>query len=100
MEPQPGLQEAKLGTVMVLVGADWVTNQTTLWVWSLVRTAVNCCCSLVGTVAVVGVRLTPIPESKTIFTFPVFLVSCWDWAVSTICRPGNLVWSGTLLGAV
>ncbi len=77
MEPQVGLQVARLGTVMVVVGVDWVTSQVTPWFCrSLVRTTLNCCCSLVGTGAVFGVRLTPMPEFSVSVTFPVLLVSC------------------------
>src|SRR6266436_944859 len=101
MVPQVGLQVARLGTAMVVVGDDCVTSQVTPWLCkSLVRTTLNCCCSLVGTVAVTGVSVTPMPESSTSFTFPVFLVSCCDCAVMMICSPGYLVWSGILLGAV
>ena len=79
MLPQVGLQVARLGTVMVEVGDDCVISQVTPWLCkSLVRTTLNCCGSLVGTVAVTGVRVTPMPESSTSFTLPVFLVSCCD----------------------
>src|SRR5258707_10309893 len=101
MVPQVGLQVARLGTVMVGVGDDCVTSQVTPWLCkSLVRTTLNVCSSLVGTVAVMGVRVTPMPESSASLMLPVFLVSCCDWAVMIISNPGNLVWSGILPGAV
>ena len=79
MLPQVGLQVARLGTVMVVVGNDCVTSQVTPWLCkSLVRTTLNCCCSLVGTVAVTGVRATPMPESRTRVMPLLLLVSCCD----------------------
>src|SRR5579864_8519659 len=101
MLPQVGLQVTRFGTVIVAVGDDCVTSQVTPWLCkSLVRTTLNCCCSLVGTVAVSGVSVTPIPESRNSLMLLLFLVSCCDWAVMMICSPGYLVWSGILLGAV
>src|SRR5712664_2430616 len=101
MAPQVGLQVARLGTVVVVVGDDCVTSQVTPWLCkSLVRTTLNVWSSLVGTVAVTGVKVTPMPESSASLMLPVFLVSCCDWAVMIISNPGNLVWSGILPGAV
>src|SRR6266481_1308189 len=86
---------------VVGVGDDCVTSQVTPWLCkSLLRTTLNVCSSLVGTVAVTGVRMTPMPESSASLMLPVFLVSCCDWAVMIITNPGNLVWSGILPGAV
>src|SRR4029077_6437369 len=69
MVPQVGLQVARLGTVMVVVGDGCGTSQVTPWLCkSLVRTTLNVCGSLVGTVAVIGVRETPMPESSASFT--------------------------------
>src|SRR5260370_39560099 len=86
---------------MVGVCDDCVTSQVTPWLCkSLVRRALNVCSSLVGTVAVMGVRVTPMPESSASLMLPVFLVSCCDWAVMIITNPGNLVWSGILPGGV
>ena len=87
----------------MLVGVVCVTSQATpLTVGSLsfVRLAENCCCSKVGTVAVVGVRVTLIPESRANVAVPLFFGSCTDVAVMMIWRKGNLVGSGTLFGAV
>src|ERR1700687_957887 len=79
MVPQVGLQVARLGTVMVVVGDDCVTSQVTPWLCkSLVRLTLNVCGSVGGTVAVTGVRETPMPESRTSLMLPVFLVSCCD----------------------
>src|SRR5258707_6455568 len=101
MVPQVGLQVARLGTVMVGVGDDCVTSQVTPWLCkSLVRTTLNVCSSLVGTVAVTGGRGTPMPESSASLMLPVFLVACCDLAVTIIGHPRNLVWSGILPRAV
>ena len=88
---------------MVLVGVLCVTSQATpLIVGSLsfVRLAENCCCSKVGTVAVVGVRVTLMPESRVNVALPLFFGSCTEVAVMMIWSNGNLVGSGTLFGAV
>ena len=58
------------------------------------------CGSLVATVAVLGVRVRPMPEFRVSLMLPVFLVSCCDCAVMTIWSPGNFVWSGMEPGAV
>ena len=101
MLPQVGLHVARFGSVVVVVGVDCVTSHVTPCPWrSLLSTTLNCCCSFVGTVAVVGVRDTPMPESSVRLIVPVLLVSCCDCAVMMIFRPGNFVWSGILLGAV
>ena len=77
MEPQVGLQVARLGTVIVEVGDDCVTSQVTpRFCKSLARTTVKVCGSLVATVAVLGVMLRPMPEFSMSFMFPVLLVSC------------------------
>src|SRR2546423_874952 len=49
-------------------------------------------------VRIAGVVL--MPEFRVSEILPVLLVSCWDWALMTICKPGNLVWSGSWPGAV
>src|SRR6266852_3597799 len=68
-----------VGTVVGAVDVDCVTDQVTPWLCkSLVRTTLNVCGSLVGTVAVMGVRETPMPESSASLILPVFLVSCCD----------------------
>ena len=104
IEPQAGLHEGWLGKDgLVLVGALCVTSQATpLTVGSLsfVRLAENCCCSKVGTVAVVGVRVTLMPESRVNVALPLFFGSCTEVAVMMIWSKGNLVGSGTLFGAV
>jgi hypothetical protein len=101
MLPQVGLHVARFGTVIVLVGADCVTSHVTPCPCrSLLSTTLKPCGSFVGTVAVVGVSDTPIPESNTKVTLPVFFVSCCDCAVIMTFNPGNFVWSGILLGAV
>ena len=69
------------------VAANWT------WDW-LVALA------LVGAVAVAGVRVTEIPESRKMVAVPVFLLSATDVAVIMTCRPGYLVASGTLFGEV
>src|SRR5260370_41341227 len=99
MVPQVGLQVARLGTVMVGVGDDCVTSQVTPWLCkSLVRTTLNVWRSLVGTVAAMGVRVAPVPESRPSLMLPVFLVSCCDWAVMIIGNTRNLVCAGILPG--
>src|SRR4029077_6516277 len=67
---------------------------------SFVRLTVKFCCSPVGTVAVAGVRVTEMPESRTNTEGRVFLVAWTDVAVMVTRRLGNFVGSGTLLGAV
>ena len=84
---------------------------------SLVRVAENCTCDwlveleLVGTVAVPGVSVTEIPESRNMFAAPLFLGSATDVAVimmvsAQFCEvevqllPVSLVGSGTWFGAV
>src|SRR5260370_33846300 len=86
---------------MVGVCDDCVTSQVTPWLCkSLVRTTLNVCSSLVGTVAVMGGRGTPMPGSSASLMLPVFLVSCCDWAVMIIINPGDLFCSRILAGAV
>src|ERR1041385_4277187 len=112
IEPQPGLQVGSEGYGAVAVGVPCVTSQLTPWLCrSFVSVALNCSCSLVGTVAVPGVRVTTIPESRVNVALPDCLVSAAEVAVMMMERkqacsealqlcPGSLVRSGTLLGAV
>ena len=103
MEPQAGLHVVSWGKRMVLVGVPCVTSQAaplTVGSLSFVRLAENCCCSRIGTVAVVGVRVTTMPESRTNVDVPLFFVSCTEVAVMRTWSNGNLVGSGTLFGAV
>jgi hypothetical protein len=55
---------------------------------------------LVGTVAVVGVNVTTIPESSARVAFPLLLISAAEVAVMMTFSNGNFVGSGTWLGAV
>ena len=56
--------------------------------------------TLVGTLAVVGVRVTRMPEFKKSTLVPVFFVSAADVAVMVTSRFGKVVGSGTAWGAV
>src|SRR6267154_1773645 len=67
---------------------------------SFVRLTLKFCCSPVGTVAVAGVRVAEMPESRANVAKLDFLVSCTEVAVMIIARFGNFVGSGTLIGAV
>jgi hypothetical protein len=67
---------------------------------SFVGLALNGCGSPVETVAVVGVRVTKIPESRVSMTLAVLAGFCLDSTVMMICRPGYFVGSGRTLGAV
>ena len=51
---------------------------------SFVRLTLKFCCSPVGTVAVAGVRVTAMPESRVNVAVPVFLVFSTDVAVMMI----------------
>src|SRR5580704_15264748 len=80
-----------LGDVgVVLLGVVCVRNQVTPWVLR----------SLVGTAAVVGVRLTTMPESMASEMVPVFAVLATALAVMITTRVGNFVGSGRIDGAV
>lgn len=112
MEPQPDalpetVQVGSEGNGTDAVGVPCVTSQVTpLFSRSFVKVAVNCTCDefaaleLVGTVAVGGVNVTTIPESRLRVALPVFFISSADVAVMITCRSGKVVGSGTLLGAV
>jgi hypothetical protein len=74
-------------------GVDCVTSQVTPWVLrSLVRTAKKGCCSFVGTAAVVGVRVTLIPESinRLMVPVPCLLESATDCTVMMTVNPGKV----------
>ena len=103
-----------------MVSAAWVINQVTPCggCGSLVNAALNWNVdflvfksTLVGTLAVVGVRVTVIPESRLSVEEPDFFGSAADVAVMTTLStqgfeavvqllPGILVGSGTTDGAV
>jgi len=53
--------------------------------------AKNCCVSTVPKVAVVGVRVMRMPESKLMLNFPVFFLSALEVAVMVTRTFGNLV---------
>ena len=91
-----------LGVVGVVeLGVVCVRDQVTPWAFrSLVRTAKKGCFSFVGTAAVVGVRVTLMPESMKSETAPVLAVFATDCAVIMIVSAGNLVGSGRTDGAV
>jgi hypothetical protein len=99
MVPQPGEQVAACGKGVVELAACWVTSQVTSFgVASLVCPAMNCCDSLVGTLAVAGVTVMRIPESILTVAVPVLLLSAFDVAVSVINSPDKLL--GNFVGAV
>jgi hypothetical protein len=94
-EPQPGEQLVDVGEMLVVVAC--VTSQvTSLGVASLVSVAWNWKDEPVDTVAVAGVTVTRIPESKVIVAVPVFFLLAFEVAV-TVMVGGGL---GTVAGAV
>src|SRR2546425_2304186 len=58
------------------------------------------CVSPVPRVAVAGVRVMRIPESKVKLNLPVFFLSALEVAVMVTITLGSLVWSGKTFGAV
>jgi len=82
IDPQPGLHVGNLDMGVVEVGVLCVISQVTPFdCKSLSNVTKKACGSFVGTVAVVGVRCTPMPDASTIVIVPVLDVFCWDWAV-------------------
>ena len=87
----------------MLLGVVCVRVQVTPWVLrSFVRMAKKGCFSFVGTAAVVGMRLTAMPESMVsgIDWKPFLLESATDCTLMMIESKGNLVGSGRTAGAV
>src|SRR5258708_40177970 len=62
--------------------------------------AKNCCVSTVPRVAVAGVRVMRMPESKLMLNLPVFFLSALEVAVMVTRTLGNIVWFGNFAGAV
>src|SRR5437879_607658 len=62
--------------------------------------AKNCWVSTVPKVAVAGVRVMRMPESKLMLNFPVFFLSALEVAVMVTRTLGNIVWFGKVAGAV
>ena len=90
---------AACGNGVVDVDTCWVTSQVTSFgVASLVCPAMNCCDSLVGTLAVDGVTVMRIPESIAIVAVPVLFLSAFEVAVRVISSPDKLL--GNVVGAV
>src|SRR5882672_5073460 len=121
IEPQVGLQVASCGKLIFPEGVAWVTNHVTPVdvPMSFVKEALNWNCEsldaleLVGTVAVLGVKVTEMPESRFSCATAVFLVSAAAVAVMLTSKrqapaacapvqfvPGSFVASGTVCGAV
>lgn len=85
MVPHAGLQVVSEGKGIVVVGVPWVIRKVTPWFCrSFVRLTVKFCCSPVGTVAVAGVRVTEMPESRVKVAVPFFFVSSTEVAVIMI----------------
>ena len=95
-EPHPGEQLVAVGEI-TLVAVACVSNQvTSSGVASLVRVAWNWKAEPVATVAVAGVTVTRIPESRLMVAMPVFFLSALEVAVMVIVGGGF----GTVAGAV
>src|SRR5260370_15252254 len=62
--------------------------------------AKNCCVSTVPRVAVAGVRVMRMPESKLMLNLPVFFLSALVVAVMVTRTLGAIVWFGNFAGAL
>ena len=96
MLPQPGEQLVDVGETGLAVVPCASNQVTSLGVVSVVSVAVNCKFAPVATVAVVGLTLTRIPESRVIMLAPVFFLSAFEVAVTLMVGGGF----GTDAGAV
>ena len=96
IEPHPGEQLVAVGEMTLVAVACASSQVTSLGVASLVSEAWNWKDEPVATVAVTGVTVTRIPESRVIVAVPVFFLLAFEVAVIVIVGGGL----GTLAGAV
>jgi hypothetical protein len=96
IEPHPGEQLVAVGEMTLVAVACASSQVTSLGVASLVSVAWNWKDEPVATVAVAGVTVTRIPESRVIVAVPVFFLLAFEVAVIVIVGGGL----GTLAGAV
>ena len=94
--PHPGEQLVAVGEITLVVVACMTSQVTSLGVASLVSVAWNWKDEPVATVAVEGVTVTRIPESKATVAVPVFFLLALEVAVMVIVGGGL----GTVAGAV
>src|ERR1700722_18507716 len=96
IEPHPGEQLVAVGEKKLVVLACASSQVTSSGVASLVRVAWNWKAEPVATVAVAGVTVTRIPESRLMVAVPVFFLSALEVAVIVMVGGGL----GTVAGAV
>jgi len=96
IEPHPGEQLVAVGEITLVVLACASSQVTSSGVASLVRVAWNWKAEPVATVAVAGVTVTRIPESRLMVAVPVFFLLAFEVAVMVTVGGGL----GTVAGAV
>ena len=96
IEPHPGEQLVAVGEITLVAVACASSQVTSSGVTSLVSVAWNWKAEPVATVAVAGVMVTRIPESRLIVAVPVFFLSAFEVAVMVMVGGGL----GTVAGAV
>src|ERR1700686_1194253 len=96
IEPHPGAQLVAVGEITLVAVACVSSQVTSLGVASFVRVAWNWKDEPVATVAVAGVTVTRIPESKLMVAVPVFFLLAFEVAVMVTVGGGL----GTVAGAV